>query len=253
MRHVEDAAGRLLHLLQGEHRLAAPGGTDDHQRRGQRIHLVLFVVERDWLVEQVEVRAPGIHVRQLLGFREGVRRRQRLEVGQLGFVDRRAAGEEPRLAVGMTADVLEHEDDRAVSVPGEREQDAVGAVELGTEQVVADLLRLGGGEVLGPQVRRHLCETRYPIRIEAVVEEYLHGCPAYPKRPGDRKFRLPPATACLTSGHLYSFSSSRFRGTTPVYGRRGDPNAPEGRAVARVRSPRATTRVAPTRLRPSLV
>ena len=139
---------------------------------GRAVHLILGVVKRDDLVEQVKVRAFGVEVAH--GGRGAVGL-DLLEVRKSGFVNLRAA-QEARFVVGMLVDDFQRQADGLGAVFHEGEQQAVGVVQpRAVVRALGQFLDIGGLEIVALDGLLDLLELLLDAaRVEVAVGQKTH-------------------------------------------------------------------------------
>ena len=176
LRDVEHVAGERAELGQRQRRLPAPCAAHHDERRRQAMDLLLAVVERERLVEDVELGArPEVADR----LRHGVDRLGRRLGGLRGLrlVDARAP-KEARTIVGMLLDHLEGEARLLTAVADElHDQPAVVVEPRAKERALVDqLLHVGAAEVVALDRAPDLFERRREAarHLQIGVREETH-------------------------------------------------------------------------------
>ncbi|OGA79857.1 MAG: hypothetical protein A3G81_05120 [Betaproteobacteria bacterium RIFCSPLOWO2_12_FULL_65_14] len=170
---VEHVARDVLHLLQRERGLAAPGRADDRERRRQPVKCLLGSVEGEHLVQQVEARVRGVDVGKCGQFR--VLQRRGFHRRELRFVHLCSA-QEARFLVGVVLDDLQQQSVTLAAVARDAEQQAVRVVEPGAVQIaVRELLHFGRAEVVAGEHLDHLLVAGADaVRIEVAMDKDFH-------------------------------------------------------------------------------
>ncbi len=166
--HIEDLARKLAQLLDRQHRLAAAGRADQDQRRGMHQGVLLILVERENLVEQMDVRPLGIDV----GQRQAVFGQQRFGTGnrrQLRLVHH-GPPQEARRFIGVVADDFEQDQAGLAAPLAEAEDQAVGIRQLGpVERAGVELLDVGRAKIARRELHDGALERLPESRVAQVV------------------------------------------------------------------------------------
>ena len=163
---IEDIPHGLLHLLQGQHGLAASRRADDDQWRLEGVDSALGLVKREHLIQYVEGGVIGVEVNQRLLLHLIDRPR----AGDFGLIHHAAAIEKAGFFVGMLFDVLQNQGISLSPVAVNRKQQPVAAVQARAIEILPHLLDLGRAEIIRLQVGLHLLESGDFGGIDLVIE-----------------------------------------------------------------------------------
>ncbi len=172
---VQHLAFRMLHFLQCQRGLAAAGAADHDQRRRLAIDRFLCIVERNRFVQQMDGATFGMQIAHRLRIAHGF---GHIAIGNPGLVDRRTA-QETRLVVIVMRDDFQHQRAHLIVMAHQREQQPIGAIELGPVELavsqVREFLDLGGVKVVAGDGFGHLAVGGLDARrVEADVFENFH-------------------------------------------------------------------------------
>ncbi len=182
-RGVEDIAMELLEFLENQGCFSAPRGTDDDEGRTHTEDGVLFVVERDNLIQEMEM--PSLRVQETQGYN---RRRpaglRQFRGHKLVFVDLGTV-QKPRLLVCMIADDFENQEDLLPLAGPDLEQQAVRIGEFGpVEPGPGHFFNFSRAEITGLELSEGLVDIPlHTLCHQLIMDQNTQTHPLY---------RLPP-------------------------------------------------------------